>query len=61
MDTRPAELDPNEALMRELVFPEEELRLLTSVTWRGEFRWFRSPNVVPIERAKQKREKVDSA
>jgi hypothetical protein len=30
-----------------MTFPEEDRRMLT--TWKGEFRWFRSPNVIPFE------------
>jgi hypothetical protein len=39
----------DEKFLRELVFPEEERRLFTSAPWRGEFRWFRASNVVPLE------------
>jgi hypothetical protein len=35
--------------LRRLTFPEEELRSLTTAPWSGERRWFRSPNVVPME------------
>ena len=28
---------------------EDRKRLLGDVEWRGGYRWFRSPNVVPIE------------
>jgi hypothetical protein len=34
---------------RRLTIPEEDRAKYTSVKWSGEFRWFRSPNVVPIE------------
>ena len=39
----------DEAFLRQFVFPEEDRHLFTSAPWRGGFRWFRSPNVVPIE------------
>ena len=42
--------DDDEAFLRALVVPEEDRRQFTAAPWRGEFRWFRSPNVVPIER-----------
>ena len=45
--------DPNlddEAFLRVLTVPEEDRRRFTTAPWRGEFRWFRSPNVVPLER-----------
>ena len=34
---------------RRLTIPEEDRAKYTSARWSGEFRWFRSPNVVPIE------------
>ena len=40
----------DEAFFRAIVVPEEDRRLFTSAPWRGEFRWFRSPNVVPLEK-----------
>jgi hypothetical protein len=43
-----AELE--EEFMRALVFPEEDRHLFTKSPWRGGYRWFRSPNVIPIER-----------
>ena len=42
--------DDDEAFMRSLIRPEEErLRLHPTTAWVGGFRWFRSPNVVPLE------------
>jgi hypothetical protein len=38
-----------EALMQAITFPEEDRRLFTAASWHGEYRWFRSPNVVPLE------------
>jgi hypothetical protein len=35
---------------RQLVVPEEDRHLFTSAPWRGEFRWFRSPNIIPMEK-----------
>jgi hypothetical protein len=46
--------DAGEAFLRGLVVPEEDRHLFTTVPWRGEFRWFRSPNIVPIERARRR-------
>jgi hypothetical protein len=40
----------DEAFLRSMTFPEEDRRLLTTAPWRGEFRWFRSPNVIPLEK-----------
>jgi hypothetical protein len=39
----------DEAFLRRIVFAEEDRQLFTTASWRGEYRWFRSPNVVPIE------------
>jgi hypothetical protein len=44
----------DEAFMRSLIRPEEDRRrLYPTIPWEGGFRWFRSPNVVPIERYRQ--------
>jgi hypothetical protein len=44
-----------EKFWRQIVPPEEDRTLFTTALWRGEFRWFRSPNVVALEhyRARQ--------
>jgi hypothetical protein len=34
----------------QIVPPEEDRALFTTRPWRGEFRWFRSPNIVCIEK-----------
>jgi hypothetical protein len=39
-----------EAFWREWVLPEEDRNRYTSEPWNGEFRWFRSSNVVCLER-----------
>jgi hypothetical protein len=39
----------DEIFLRRIVFPEEDRHLFTTAPWRGEYRWFRSANVVPIE------------
>jgi hypothetical protein len=42
--------DDDDAFMRSLIRPEEDRRrLYPGVAWEGGFRWFRSPNVVPLE------------
>ena len=43
----------DEAFLQQLILPEEDRRLLHSSTPYGGFRWFRSPNVIPIERCRQ--------
>jgi hypothetical protein len=46
----PSKDEDDEAFLRSIVFPEEDRRQYTTAAWHGGFRWFRSPNVVPIER-----------
>jgi hypothetical protein len=50
--------EEEETFLRTLVFPEEDRRLFTTAPWRGEYRWFRSPNVVPLERWRSRRKEV---
>jgi hypothetical protein len=44
--------DEDHAFIRQFVVPEEDRHLFTSLKWAGEYRWFRSPNVVCIEKAR---------
>ncbi len=39
----------DEAWRRKFALSYEDRRVLTSAPWRGERRWFRSSNVVPLE------------
>jgi hypothetical protein len=39
----------DEEFLRGVVFAEEDRHLFTTTPWHGGFRWFRSPNIVPIE------------
>jgi hypothetical protein len=41
--------------LREWTFPEEDRPRFTTAPWRGEYRWFRSPNVVCIEQWRRKK------
>lgn len=43
----------DEAFLRAMTFPEEERANWTASPWRGEFRWFQSPNVVALEKWRQ--------
>jgi hypothetical protein len=36
-------------------FPEEDRAQFTTAPWRGEYRWFRSPNVICIEHWRRRR------
>ena len=38
-----------ETFLRGLIIPEEDRHLFTTSTWSGGYRWFRSPNITPIE------------
>jgi hypothetical protein len=42
-------LDPDDELVRRLVVPEEDRRTITSRPSGRACRWFRTPNIVPIE------------
>jgi hypothetical protein len=46
----------DEAFLRRLIRPEEDRRR-TTVPWSGGYRWFRSPNVVPLEQWRAKRQR----
>jgi hypothetical protein len=50
----------DEAFLREWTLPEEDRAKFTSQTWNGEYRWFRSPNVICLEHYKRKRERDDN-
>jgi hypothetical protein len=39
----------NDAFLREWTIPEEDRHNYTSLPWAGEFRWFRSSNVICLE------------
>ena len=41
---------------RQFVIPEEDWMRRASVKWNGEYRWFRSPNVVCLEHYRGKQE-----
>ena len=41
--------DNAEGFLRRSTWAEEDRHLYTSMPWRGERRWFRSPNVVTLE------------
>jgi hypothetical protein len=50
IDTHNAREEEDETFMRTIVFPEEDRRLFTTARWKGEFRWFRTPNVICLEK-----------
>jgi hypothetical protein len=46
----PAKDNDDDEFFRALIFPEEDRALFTTAKWNGGHRWFRSPNVVCIEK-----------
>jgi hypothetical protein len=47
---RSLEHENNLEFLRDFTFPEEDRHLFTTAVWSGGFRWFRSSNVIPLER-----------
>ena len=49
-----AQYDEEHALARRLTLPEEDRsRYMPTARWEGGYRWFRSPNVVCLEKARR--------
>ena len=44
--------DEERAFLRRVMIPEEDRHRFTSVKWSGEYRWFKSDNVVCLEKAR---------
>lgn len=44
-----------EDFLRSITPSEEDRRQYTSAAWSGGFRWFRSPNVIPLEQYRRRR------
>lgn len=38
---------------RSILLPEEDRRILSPIPWQGDYRWFRSPNVICLEKARR--------
>jgi hypothetical protein len=53
--------DEDRAFLRQAMIPEEDRHRFTSVKWSGEYRWFRSPNVICLEKARAVRTENDGA
>jgi hypothetical protein len=54
--------DNDETFWQRLVLPEEERQCLFPETARrGGYRWFRSPNVVPIEQWRRRKQEQERA
>jgi hypothetical protein len=48
-----AQYDEEHAFARQLTIPEEDRAKYTSMKWQGGYRWFRSPNVICLEKARR--------
>jgi hypothetical protein len=48
--------DDDEALLRSLIPSEEDRPKFTTAKWDGGYRWFRSPNVVPLEQWRKRKQ-----
>jgi hypothetical protein len=44
--------EADHAWLRQFVIPEEDRHRFTSMPWRGEYRWFRSENIICLEKAR---------
>jgi hypothetical protein len=49
--------DDDEVFLRKVIFCEEDRLRITSTPWTGGFRWFKSPNVIPIEQWRKRHSK----
>ena len=43
-------IEDDDVWWRTFTFPEEDRSLFTTATWNGGYRWFRSPNVICLEK-----------
>jgi hypothetical protein len=50
ISTAIAKYDEEHAFARQLFLPEEEREKYPAVKWDGGYRWFRSPNVICLEK-----------
>jgi hypothetical protein len=47
------QFDEEHELLRQVTIPEEDRAKYTSAQWSGEYRWFRSPNVICLEKVRR--------
>ena len=50
-----AKYDEEHEFLRQLIMPEEDRPKHTSAKWSGEYRWFRSVNVICLEKLRRLR------
>jgi hypothetical protein len=55
-----AQYDAEHEFLQRCTIPEEDQAKYTSAMWAGEYRWFRSPNVVCLEKARLLKEKTST-
>lgn len=55
MDATQRRTEDEDTFWRRLILPEED-HLRMGKPWTGGYRWFRSPNVVPLEQWRKKRD-----
>ena len=54
-----ARYDDEHSFARSVTLPEEDRAKHTSAGWQGGYRWFRSPNVVCLEKARRVRQLME--
>lgn len=60
MDTK-RQVDDGDEFLREWTIPEEDRGKYTSQPWAGEFRWFRAPNVICLEKYRRRQSQRDTS
>jgi hypothetical protein len=56
-----ANYDAEHEFLRQLTIPEEDRAKHTGAKWSGEYRWFRSANVICLEKVRRLRAALSSA
>jgi hypothetical protein len=51
--------DDEHSFARSITLPEEDRTRYTAARWEGGYRWFRSPNVVCLEKARRVRQLME--
>jgi hypothetical protein len=49
--------EQDDSFLREWTIPEEDRHKYTTQPWAGEYRWFRSPNVICLEKYRALRQR----
>lgn len=50
-----AKYEEEQEFLRQFIIPEEDRAKYTSAKWCGEYRWFRSDNVICLEKVRRLR------